>query len=311
MSMAFSSLALANPVFPSKPVKIIVSLPVGSGPDMLARLLAEDLSAKWQQPVVVVNRPGGSGQVAINAFLGESSSDNHVILFTHNQDVISYPVLYQKSDFLNNIEPIATSHKGYLTLVVSGTHKNLKAFLQKIATQEKISIGSWGIGSSSQLLALQFLDQNQIQTVPVHVPYREYAQWFTDIANGTLDFGFATHGSTLAMFQSGKISWAMTADSQRTPHAPNIPSWTEVTNQTAKIAKIWSAFYVNSNMPADIKQKLQADLENSIRASNYQKRLHILLYETYSVSMDEFRADLVKETQEYKDLLKKYKISPQ
>lgn len=309
--MSFSGVALANPVFPSKPVKIIVSLPVGSGPDMLARSLAEDLAARWKQPVVVVNRPGGSGQVAMNAFLGDSASDNHVILFTHNQDVISYPVLYQKSDFLADIEPIATSHQGYLTLVVSSRHKNIKVFLQQLATQEKITIGSWGVGSSSQLLALQFLEQNRIRSVPVHVPYREYAQWFADIANGTLDFGFATHGSSLAMFQSGKINWAMTADSQRTPHAPNIPSWPEITNQTAKIGKIWSAYYVNSNMPADIKQKLQADLEHSIRAPSYQKKLHTLLYDPYNVSMDQFRADLAKETQEYKDLLKKYKISLQ
>jgi tripartite-type tricarboxylate transporter receptor subunit TctC len=94
--IAWSMPLLANPAYPaypSKPVKIVISLPAGSGPDVQLRRVAEVLTTKWQQPVVVENKPGGSGLIAISQ-LAKEPADGYTLALFSVGDIVAFPILY-------------------------------------------------------------------------------------------------------------------------------------------------------------------------------------------------------------------------
>ena len=99
----FAAAALAAQTWPTRPVKFILTLGPGSGADIGARLLADRLTKKWDQPIVIENRPGGDGIVAINAFV--SAQDDHVLLFAPSSSFIGHP--YQHNDLPYKPEDLA------------------------------------------------------------------------------------------------------------------------------------------------------------------------------------------------------------
>ena len=120
-------LLFALPVwgFPDRPVKIIISLPAGSGPDVQLRVAAEVLSEKWGQPVVVENKPGGSGLVAISQLTKDSSDGNTFAMFSVG-DIVASPILFNKDNLLSYIEPLAPFFTADMVLFASPAMSNIK-----------------------------------------------------------------------------------------------------------------------------------------------------------------------------------------
>jgi tripartite-type tricarboxylate transporter receptor subunit TctC len=124
--------------FPNKPVKIITSLPVGSGPDTISRKLAEKLSNKWGVPVVVENKPGGNGAVAFGAY-ADTAADGYTILSGDAGNFVGYPILYNKPEALSTIEPLTGQNMTNMMLVVAPSIKNLAFILSFIGVKMLIS----------------------------------------------------------------------------------------------------------------------------------------------------------------------------
>src|SRR5438105_955559 len=117
-----SSLLAQSPPWPQRPVKFLVSLGPGSGADIGARLLAERLTTRWSQPVVVENRPGGDAVVAINAFIG--ARDDHVLLYTPTSSFTAHPYQLDKMPYdPRELSPIARISNTVVTLAVPASLK--------------------------------------------------------------------------------------------------------------------------------------------------------------------------------------------
>ena len=145
--------ASAQAAFPTKPVRIITPFPVGGGPDGVARLVADKLSRAWGQPVVVENRPGGNGFIAIDAFK-RGATDGTDLLQLDNVHLVAYPHLFKKLpyDAKNDFDPLLPLFKTYFFVAV-GTNSKYKNVGDLIADAKanpgKLDYGSWSVGNLS------------------------------------------------------------------------------------------------------------------------------------------------------------------
>jgi len=119
LAIAGASPALAQD-YPAKPVRVVSTFPVGSGPDVALRLVADRLSQKWGQPVMVENKPGGNGFIAIDA-AKRSSADGYTLLQMDNAQTSAHPYLFKKLpyDLMRDFEPITPMLRNYFFVVVS------------------------------------------------------------------------------------------------------------------------------------------------------------------------------------------------
>ena len=141
--------------FPTKPVRIITPFPVGGGPDGVARLVADKLSKTWGQSVVVENRPGGNGFIAIDAFK-RGAKDGHDLIVLDNVHLAAYPSLFKKLpyDTAKDFDPLLPLFRTYFFFTV-GTNSPYKTVADVVADAKarpgKLNYGSWSVGNPVHL----------------------------------------------------------------------------------------------------------------------------------------------------------------
>ena len=292
--------------FPNKPVKIITSLPVGSGPDNISRKLAERLTAKWGVPVVVENKPGGNGAVAFGAY-AEAPADGYTILSGDAGNFVGYPILYNKPEVLNDIQPLTGQNMTNMMLVVSPKIKDfadLKAEVKKNPT-----FASGGVGSPMHLEGLELGDA--LKQPVAHIPYKDYGIMWVDTSNGLVAYSFAAIGSTQKLQEAGKLKYLGYAGSTRHPDYPNVPTVNELTGQNKKFIRAWVVFYIKKAAPNDVKTKLATDISDVMKTAEMQDLLKTLAYRYPPSTPDELQKFVDGEAAEFKKLVKKYNVTVQ
>ena len=180
--------------FPSKPVRIITPFPVGGGPDGVARLVADKLSKSWGQPVVVENRPGGNGFIAIDAFK-RGAKDGHDLIVLDNVHLAAYPSLFKKLpyDTAKDFDPLLPLFRTYFFFTV-GTNSPYKTVADVVADAKarpgKLNYGSWSVGNPVHLGSELF--ESMTGTQMEHVIFKETTQLYTSVATGELAFALGS-----------------------------------------------------------------------------------------------------------------------
>ena len=303
-ALVLSTICTAQTItFPSRDVKIITSLPVGSGPDILLRTITNQLSAKWKITVVTENKPGGAGAIGLLAY-NKEMPDGYTIYYSDSSVMISYPALYNNQEIIKNIKPLTPVTQNYMMMIGSPKIKDFKEL--ETVTQNNPIFGSWGIGSAGHMLGLEVSDFLNIK--PTHVPYREYGQWYTDTSSGSLSFGFSTIASSTAMEQAGKIKYFAYAGPTRHPDFPNVPTLRELTKHQFGYTTAWVAFFINKNVPQEIVTKLSQDLVDVMTNNAVKLQLEKLKYNPWQVSTTEFEQVISTETKVYKQISTKHNI---
>jgi tripartite-type tricarboxylate transporter receptor subunit TctC len=293
--------------FPTKPVRFIVSLPAGSGPDVGARKVAEVLTEKWGKPVIVENKPGGGGSIAINYFDGEPA-DGYTIGFFDAGSIVSYTVLYNKPELIANIEPIRPLFTAYMALITSTNVKNFTELKTLIAKNN--TYGSWAVGSAGHLAGAEF--GAQFHPDMTHVAYKEYPAWYIDIYNQQLAYGFGSIGSSRAMREAGKVHYLGIAAQKRDPKWPNVPTIKELTGKAVNAPPSWLAFYIHKSVDKSVKAQLEKDLREAAQDPRVKEALSKLDYVDYgSMPLPEFNRLVAEDLENYKRITKKFNINVQ
>jgi tripartite-type tricarboxylate transporter receptor subunit TctC len=120
---------LAEGIFPSQPVTIIIGFPAGSGPDAVLRTISDQLSKKWSVPVVIQNRPGGNGAVGINAYSKEPA-DGYSLYFSDNNVPVSYPILYNSPKATENLKALVPVTRNEMMLFTNADVKDYRALVE-------------------------------------------------------------------------------------------------------------------------------------------------------------------------------------
>jgi tripartite-type tricarboxylate transporter receptor subunit TctC len=250
-------MAAAETKWPTRPVRFILTLGAGSGSDIGARLLADRLGQRWGQPVVVENRPGGDGLVAINAFV--TAHDDHVLLFAPSSSFTAHPFLhdnlpYQPSDLV----PITRVSNTIITISVPsslnvGSLQNLAA----LARAEPGKLNWAGVTGALDFIFAGWLKQEGLNINKV--PYRNPVDAANDLAEGRVQVYESALAIVRPQLQSGKIKLLAATNSVRAPTEPNLPTVAEAGYPALTIDGLVGLFGPKG-MPLELRQHITADI---------------------------------------------------
>lgn len=247
--------AAAPAAYPTKPLKLIVPFPAGSGTDTGARVLGQWLTAKTGQPVIVENRPGASGFIAAQA-AATAPPDGHTVLLTTNTTHAANPAMFKKLPYdpVKDFEPVSMVGSAGLLLLVPATSPdpNIGAFLARLRAGGKRL--HFGAGNSSSRIAGELL-KTATGADLLAVPYKGTPQAMSDLMGGQIDFMFCDIGAALPLVMGGKLRALATSSADRELLLRDVPTLKEAGLKDFEMT-VWSAAFVPAKTPQDIVAKL-------------------------------------------------------
>lgn len=211
-AFSFSTFAQS---WPTRPVKLILPLGPGSGADIGARLFAERLSARWGQPVVVENRPGGDGVIAINAVL--SAKDDHTLLWGPTSSIVGHPYVLDKLPYdPNDLVPVArvTSTVVVIAVPASSNVSSLKELFDQ-ARKNPGKMNWTSVVSVTDIIIEAFLKKSGIQMA--RVPYKNPTGAVTDLIEDRIQMYSAAYAIVRPHVQGGKVKLLAVTNRARAP----------------------------------------------------------------------------------------------
>ena len=210
-------------------MRIFNPFPVGGGPDGVSRLVANKLSLAYSVPVVVENRPGANGFLAIEAFRN-GARDGHDLMVLDLVHLAAYPWLFKRLPYdpqrdFTALLPLFRTHF-FVVVGKDSPHQSLADLLADArARPEAVTYGSWAIGSPAHLGAAMLAEQAH---APMrHVVYKETSQLYTDVANGTLSFALGTLATTRSLLDGGRMRLLAVAAPKRVASNAAVPTVSE------------------------------------------------------------------------------------
>ena len=243
--------------WPTRPVRFIVTLGAGSGADIGARLLADRLSQRWGQPVIVDNRPGGDGIVAINTFV--SAHDDHVLLFSPTASFTAHPYLhddlpYQASD----LAPIARVSNTLIGVGVPvGLKPNSITELVAMARDQPGQLNWAGVTGALDFVFAGWLKREGLNINKV--PYKNPVDAANDLAEGRVQVYEASLAIVRPQMQAGKIRELAVVNTVRAPTMPDLPTAAEAGFPGLTLDGLVGLFGP-SDMPLKLRQRIASDI---------------------------------------------------
>ncbi|MEI8265404.1 MAG: tripartite tricarboxylate transporter substrate binding protein [Betaproteobacteria bacterium] len=307
---ALTALAQA-PAWPTKPVRVTTPFPVGSGPDAWLRLVTDRLAKRWNQPVIVENKPGGNGFIAIDAFK-RGATDGHDLIQLDNVHLVAYPHLFKKLPYdpVKDFDVLQPLFRGYFFFAVP-TDSKYKTVADIVADAKArpgaLNYGSWSVGNPVHLGSALF--EAMTGTQMQHIIYKEVPMLYTGVANGELNWALGTLASTGPLFRAGKLRYLAVAGATRMPLAPDVPSITESGGPAGFEATGWTTLAAPPGLPKAVADKLRADIAAVLADPDMKDRYATFGYTAYAPTPEQFKAFMAAESVKYADVVKRAKAS--
>ena len=260
---ALSAPAQTAAGFPNRPIKILVPFTAGSGADTSSRYYGEAIGKLLGQQVVVENRPGGSGVVAVQA-VRAAPADGHTLLMGSNSPAVVNAITikdlpYDPFKHLRPLYGIAISPVAFAVKAESPYRTMADLVAATRQARKPLQLGNYSAGY--QLVAA-WLGTTTGLTVD-HIPYKGGGQMLTDVVGGQLDVGVIDFTGTTELMKGGRLRVLAITAAQRDPKYPDIPTMKESGFPEFETG-VWSAFFVRAETPDDIVEKLAAALHKSM-----------------------------------------------
>jgi len=302
--------AAFSQAWPNKPLKWIVPFPPGGPTDLLSRAIAQGLSEALGQPVVIENRGGAGGGLAMDA-LAKSPPDGYTIgLPTTGTHAIN-PALYGAKlpyDPVRDFTPLTLAVSYVNILVINPAHpaKNVAELVEFAkANPGKVTFGSAGNGSSNHLSGevLKALTGAPMQ----HIPYKGSAPALTDVMAGNTTFMYDILNTSLPQVRAGRVRAIAVTSSRRSPYVPEIPTMEEagVKNYSATGSDLWMGVMGPKGIPKPIADRLNAELIKVLRSPAMREKIRAQFLDPWTCTPEEFmqivKTDLAKWSKIVKD----------
>lgn len=252
--------------FPSQPIRIIVPYAPGGSTDLLARVVAKQLTAQWGQPVIVEDHPGANGIIGAD-LVAKAPPDGYVIGIASPGTHAANASLYRHLpyDTVKSFTPITLAVNAPLVLVAHPS-LNVKNVRQLIALAKskpgQISYASGGIGSS-QHLAMELFD-HMAGISMTHVPYKGSANSYADLLGGRVKVEFDAFTAAVPYIKSGQLKALAVASAQRVAGFPDLPTVAE-SGVPGYEATSWYGFVAPAKLPPDVLAKLNAGIVKALQ----------------------------------------------
>jgi tripartite-type tricarboxylate transporter receptor subunit TctC len=257
--------------WPQRTVKFILPLGPGSGADIGARLIADHLTKSWGQSVVVENRPGADGVIAINAFIG--ANDDHTLLFGPTSSFVGHPYTLDKLPYdPGKLGPIARITNTMVTVTVPpALNVDALADFFKLARAQPGKFNWATITGITDFIVAGYLKSADLDMAKV--PYRNPVQALTDVAENRIHFYIAALAIVQAQMQAGRVKVLAVTNRTRAPALPQVPTVIEAGVPGLAFDGLVGLFGP-PEMPAELRNKIAADIRAALADPAIASRLN-------------------------------------
>jgi tripartite-type tricarboxylate transporter receptor subunit TctC len=276
--------ARAQSGYPAKPVKIVVPFPAGGVNDVLARIVADKLQAKWSQPVIIENKVGAAGNLGAD-LAAKSPPDGYTLLVAPPPPLAINQFLYKQLPYnAEEFTPITVFGKVANLFIVRkqlpvNSVQELVAYVK--ANPGKVTFGSQGSGATPHLTANLFMLLTG--TNMVHVPYRGETLVYQDMVGERVDLFFGNVSGALALYRDGRIKVLAVADTTRTPQMPDVPTAAEA-GMPGFISTTWFAMVGPPKLPPALQTDIGKATVEVLNMPDVQQKFRALSVEPAPMS---------------------------
>ena len=306
LGLSLSSHAQA---WPAKPIRIVVGFAPGGTTDVMARLMAQQLSESLGQTVVIDNKPGASGNIAA-AEVARAAPDGYTLFISPTSVETANPFLFKSNPILpsRDLTPVAGIGKTQMYLVAKPqiAARDVRELVAQAKAQPgKMSYASAGAGTPPHLACELF--KQATSTDIVHVPYRGAAPALQDVLSGQADF-VCDPGIAFPHVRSGKAKLLAIVSEKRSPFFPDVPTVAEQ-GFKGNYMDIWFGMWAPNGIPTEIVSRLSRELAKALAQPSVKARYADLGAENVALDNGEFRNLLSAEGKLLSGLIRDQKIS--
>lgn len=292
-----------------KPITIVVGFAPGAGTDMLARAIGEQLSRRLKQTVVVENKPGAGGTLAVNS-VAKAQADGNTLLFAPNTLVIAPHVQKAGSHHahvLNDLVPVTQVTSSTLVIVAHPQLgvKNAKDLASKARTQPGLAFGTAGNGTPQHIVGELYGRSTGVDLT--HVPYRGTGPALVDLMGGSLSFAISSLGAAIPYIQSGKMVAVAVPEKQRTPLLPEVPTLSEQGIQGVEVSG-WFGLLAPKGTPSARIDKLNSEMQAILAQPEIQQKFRAQGELPVGSSVEDFGQLLKSEYAKYAQIVNEFNI---
>lgn len=298
--------------YPNKPVRLMVPFPPGGSVDIVARIVAQKLSERLGQQVVIENRGGGGGVVG-TAVVAKAAPDGYTLVMGSNSTHVVAPLVYRKLDYdpVKDFAPVSLVASTPYLLVINPNVKanNLKELLELFRAQPgKLNYASAGTGSTTQL-AMEML-KSAAKVFVLHIPYKGNGPAGVAVISGEVEVLFGSLPAVLPHALSGKVRPIAVGSLKRSPSLPNVPTVAE-SGFPGFDASLWLAIMAPGGTPAAIVERLNKEIGAVLTAPDTAASLAKAGAAPQSSTPAQLAAMIRDETPKYAKIVKDANITPE
>lgn len=312
VGLALACNAAFAQAYPAKPVRIVASYAAGGGVDMMARLVAEQLTRQMGQSVVVENRPGAGGAIGAEA-VARSAPDGYTLLAGGNPELTFLPVIQDKLgyDAAKDFTPLMLLANVPAVLVVPASSgiQTMAQFMERARSDKGLAYGTPGRGTPMHL-AFELMNA-QNGTRLLHVPYKGGGPATADVVAGQIEAAVINAPPVLPHIQSGKLRALAVVQGERSALLPSVPTLKEATGIDGIYAPSWFALSAPARLPADVRARLEDELRRAIAEPEFKGRLHKAGMDVVGLSGARMGQTMASETAYNATLVKRLGYKPE
>ncbi len=296
--------------FPSKPVTLVVPFPPGGGTDTGGRVIGEQLSRRWGQPVIVENKGGAAGQIGAD-FVAKAKPDGYTLLLGNIGTQAINPLLYKKMPYDPDkaFAPISLVAELPLAMMVNPAvpAKTAADFIALAKSRPgQMSYSSSGAGGAPHLAAEMFKDQTG--SFVLHVPYRGGGPAIADLLAGHVQLSFMTVLEASGHIKAGKLRALAVTGDKRVAAFPDVPTLAESVLPGFN-AISWIGLLAPAGMPQDLQDKIAADVRAVLADETVRARFVALGGVPRATSPSEFAKLIADDRSRYAQIIRSRKIT--
>ena len=301
--------ALAQGKYPDHPVHVLVGYPPGGPVDIIARIMSDRLSALWNQPAVVENITGASGNIAADR-AAHAAPDGYTLLMSTNAQLVVNPSLYKMTfDPAKDLTPISLAVYSPNILVVPNDvpAKNVKELVEYLRAHPGKSFASAGVGTTQHLAGELFKSMAHVDIQ--HVPYRGAAPVIPDLLAGRVTMFFGAISPLIPLVRQGKIRALAVTSAKRFPAAPDLPTMIEA-GYPGFVSVLSMGLVAPAGTPPAVVEKIHQDCVKVLAIPEVKAKLANIGMEVIGDSPAEFAATMATERPQWTKVIKDAGITP-
>jgi tripartite-type tricarboxylate transporter receptor subunit TctC len=310
MAALLPSAATAQDAFPSKPIKVIVPFTPGAGSDIAARFFGAQMGAVLGTTVLVENRPGAFGAVAVGA-VKAAPADGYTIFLGGNSPITVNPVVVADLHYdpVKELKPVSgLARNTNVFIVPPGSKLRTLADLVAAAKQSKQPLNAGTPASGYHLVLEWFANEAGIKFN--HIPYKGGGQTYTDVAGGQIDLAVGELAGTAELIKTGKVHALAMTSNTRHPDFPDVPTVKESGYPTF-VSYSWNSFYVRAETPDVITAKLAEAMKKVMATEAARQFVRTAGTELLPLGPKAMRKFQMEEAARFQSIADKAGIKPQ